>query len=279
MSVRVVSESHQFNDDYTWVPSDSEFEDLEGEVNRLSRKTAALRTTIESFEREMATQDKKIAAVTKRTEDIATRNDALKDDIASELMNGQWRNSLEDFVKAATTCYRKCVQEIGQSTTKQISDLVRHEMEAKNLNDVLTRLSNESLRRVEMAADSAVNKIELSVKEVSEDVLLRALDVPSFEDHVKTCIAECEKMKQEVFEFSVCKQHIQVAEGEVEKLLNDVASVRSEFENKLEQSQISLSQSQDLLSKVRKLNRRLKLQTAIAMIVAVVTVLYVVVLR
>ena len=125
MSTRVVSESHAFGDDYTWVPSSDEFDELSETVKGLSRKVTDVSTSMKAVDRRMDSQDKKLASIVEQMTSVSNVVKATKDEIKAELTNGEWKSTLQNLVREATVTFEAKLRDAGRFSADKITELVK----------------------------------------------------------------------------------------------------------------------------------------------------------
>lgn len=176
MSTRVVSESHAFGDDYTWVPSSDEFDELSETVKGLSRKVTEVSTAMKAVERRMDSQDKKLASIVEKMTGVSNALKTTKDEIKTELTNGEWKSALQNLVREATATFEAKLRDAGRFSADKISELVKQEATTRSLVDKIQELRESVLsgiantgKECEKTLQASVSRIEKIAKEREQE--------------------------------------------------------------------------------------------------------------
>lgn len=176
MSTRVVSESHAFGDDYTWVPSSDEFDELSETVKGLSRKVTEVSTAMKAVERRMDSQDKKLASIVEKMTGVSNALKTTKDEIKTELTNGEWKSALQSLVREATATFEAKLRDAGRFSADKISELVKQEATTRSLLDKIQELRESVLsgiantgKECEKTLQASVSRIEKIAKEREQE--------------------------------------------------------------------------------------------------------------
>lgn len=125
MSIRVVTESHQWNDEYDYVPSSDEFEALEATVRKLGRKVSAVQSSLTSIERLANKLEKSLSSQKSAFK-------ALKKEMVDELKDGEWRSIIAGVVKEAVSGLDVAMSNAGAQKSVAISKLVERKLGLKS---------------------------------------------------------------------------------------------------------------------------------------------------
>ena len=176
MSTRVVSESHAFGDDYTWVPSSDEFDELSETVKGLSRKVTDVSTSMKAVDRRMDSQDKKLASIVEQMTSVSNVVKATKDEIKAELTNGEWKSTLQNLVREATVTFEAKLRDAGRFSADKITELVKQEAATRSLVDKIQELRESALsdiakvgKECEKTLQSSVSRIEKIAEEREQE--------------------------------------------------------------------------------------------------------------
>lgn len=176
MSTRVVSESHAFGDDYTWVPSSDKFDELSETVKGLSRKVTDVSTSMKAVDRRMDSQDKKLASIVEQMTSVSNVVKATKDEIKAELTNGEWKSTLQNLVREATVTFEAKLRDAGRFSADKITELVKQEAATRSLVDKIQELRESALsdiakvgKECEKTLQSSVSRIEKIAEEREQE--------------------------------------------------------------------------------------------------------------
>lgn len=176
MSTRVVSESHAFGDDYTWVPSSDEFDELSDTVRGLSRKVTEVSTSMKAVDRRMDSQDKQLASIVEKMTGVSNALKTTKDEIKTELTNGEWKSTLQNLVREATATFEAKLRDAGRFSADKISELVKQEATTRSLVDKIQELRESVLSSIantgkecEKTLQASVSRIEKIAKEREQE--------------------------------------------------------------------------------------------------------------
>lgn len=125
MSIRVVTESHQWGDEYDYVPSSDEFEALEATVRKLGRKVSAVQSSLTSIERLANKLEKSLSSQKSAFK-------ALKKEMVDELKDGEWRSIIAGVVKEAVSGLDVAMSNAGAQKSVAISKLVERKLGLKS---------------------------------------------------------------------------------------------------------------------------------------------------
>ena len=168
MSTRVVSESHVTGDDYTWVPSAEEFEELSESVSALSRKVTNVSTAMEAVDRRMDSQDKKLASIAEKMTSVSNVVKMTKEEIKAELTNGEWKSALQKLVKDATTAFESKLRDAGRFSADKISELIKQEAATRSLVDKIQALRESALSDISNAGKECEKALQTSVSRIEK---------------------------------------------------------------------------------------------------------------
>lgn len=168
MSTRVVSESHVTGDDYTWVPSAEEFEELSESVSALSRKVTNVSTAMKAVERRMDSQDKKLASIAEKMTSVSNVVKMTKEEIKAELTNGEWKSALQKLVKDATTAFESKLRDAGRFSADKISELIKQEAATRSLVDKIQALRESALSDISNAGKECEKALQTSVSRIEK---------------------------------------------------------------------------------------------------------------
>lgn len=168
MSTRVVSESHSFGDDYTWVPSSDEFDELSETVKGLSRKVTDVSMSMKAVDRRMDSQDKKLASIVEKMTSVSNVVKATKEEIKAELTNGEWKSALQKLVKDATTAFESKLRDAGRFSADKISELIKQEAATRSLVDKIQGLRESALSDISNAGKECEKALQTSVSRIEK---------------------------------------------------------------------------------------------------------------
>lgn len=168
MSTRVVSESHTFGDDYTWVPSSDEFDELSETVKGLSRKVTNVSTAMKAVDRRMDSQDKKLASIAEKMTSVSNVVKMTKEEIKAELTNGEWKSALQKLVKDATTAFESKLRDAGRFSADKISELIKQEAATRSLVDKIQALRESALSDISNAGKECDKALQTSVSRIEK---------------------------------------------------------------------------------------------------------------
>ena len=168
MSTRVVSESHVTGDDYTWVPSAEEFEELSESVSALSRKVTNVSMAMKAVERRMDSQDKKLASIAEKMTSVSNVVKMTKEEIKAELTNGEWKSALQKLVKDATTAFESKLRDAGRFSADKISELIKQEAATRSLVDKIQALRESALSDISNAGKECEKALQTSVSRIEK---------------------------------------------------------------------------------------------------------------
>lgn len=168
MSTRVVSESHTFGDDYTWVPSSDEFDELSETVKGLSRKVTNVSTAMNAVDRRMDSQDKKLASIAEKMTSVSNVVKMTKEEIKAELTNGEWKSALQKLVKDATTAFESKLRDAGRFSADKISELIKQEAATRSLVDKIQALRESALSDISNAGKECEKALQTSVSRIEK---------------------------------------------------------------------------------------------------------------
>lgn len=168
MSTRVVSESHVTGDDYTWVPSAEEFEELSESVSALSRKVTNVSTAMKAVDRRMDSQDKKLVSIAEKMTSVSNVVKMTKEEIKAELTNGEWKSALQKLVKDATTAFESKLRDAGRFSADKISELIKQEAATRSLVDKIQALRESALSDISNAGKECEKALQTSVSRIEK---------------------------------------------------------------------------------------------------------------
>jgi len=168
MSTRVVSESHAFGDDYTWVPSSDEFDELSETVKGLSRKVTDVSTSMKAVDRRMDSQDKKLASIVEKMTGVSNVLKTTKEEIKAELTNGEWKSTLQNLVRDATAAFEAKLRDAGRFSADKISELVKQEASARSLVDKIQELRDSVLSGIANTGKECEKTLQASVSRIEK---------------------------------------------------------------------------------------------------------------
>lgn len=168
MSTKVVSESHAFGDDYTWVPSTDEFEELSGSVNALSRKVTDVSTAMKAVDRRMDSQDKKLASIVETMTSVSNVVKMTKEEIKAELTNGEWKSALQSLVKDATAAFEAKLRDAGRFSADKILELIKQEATTRSLVDKIQGLRETALSDITSAGKECEKALQANVSRIEK---------------------------------------------------------------------------------------------------------------
>lgn len=168
MSTRVVSESHAFGDDYTWVPSSEEFDELSETVKGLSRKVTDVSTSMKAVDLRMDSQDKKLASIAEKITSVSNVVKATKEEIKAELTNGEWKSALQNLVRDATTTFETKLRDAGRFSADKISELVKQEAATRSLVDKIQELRESVLSGIVNTGKECEKRLQASVAHIEK---------------------------------------------------------------------------------------------------------------
>ncbi len=116
MSELVVSESHALGDDYVYVPSEEDFEDLQSSIDRL-RKSISIRVTETVLK-------SKIDGIKKELDKINNQFSAFKEQIESVFNDGQWKKTFADEIAESLNAIENRYKEIDAALDAKMIKLV-----------------------------------------------------------------------------------------------------------------------------------------------------------
>ncbi len=169
MSTKVVSAVHGLTtEDYTWVPSTKEFEELSKSVNALSRKVTDGSMAMNAVDRRMDSQDKKLASIAEKISSVSNVVKMTKEEIKAELTNGEWKSALQKLVKDATTAFESKLRDAGRFSADKISELVKHEAATRSLVDKMQELRDSALSDITNAGKEYEESLQASVSHIEK---------------------------------------------------------------------------------------------------------------
>lgn len=168
MSTRVVSESHVTGDDYTWVPSAEEFEELSESVSALSRKVTNVSTAMKAVDWRMDSQNKKLASIAEKMTSVSNVVKMTKEEIKAELTNGEWKSALQKLVKDATTAFESKLRDAGRFSADKISELIKQEAATRSLVDKIQALRESALSDISNAGKECEKALQTSVSRIEK---------------------------------------------------------------------------------------------------------------
>ena len=141
MSTRVVSAVHGLtSEDYTFVPSTDEFDELSETVKELSRHVTDVSMSMKAVDRRMDSQDKKLASIVEKMTSVSNVVKATKEEIKTELTNGEWKSALQNLVRDATATFETKLRDAGRFSADKISELIKQEAATCSLVDKIQGL-------------------------------------------------------------------------------------------------------------------------------------------
>lgn len=271
MSTRVVSESHAFGDDYTWVPSTDEFEQLQSRVNGISREMTDVSTSVKAVERSVTSQDKKIHDAVATVVGVVDRVECVKSEIECELTNGDWKVALVAAVKESSADFEKKIREVNRATADQISELVKHEMSARSVLDELKHMKELAVKEIGEACDAAKTEIESSgtgvLKEFGDKVSeLRELreNLTAGTERFGELLVKSEEIGSRISEM---RHALDVANNDVGALFEKTRQKGAEILQKIDESE-------ENLSRLKNIDRRMKVLMAFMILVMLALCLF-----
>ena len=169
MSTRVVSAVHGLtSEDYTFVPSTDEFDELSETVKELSRKVTDVSTSMKAVDRRMDSQDKKLASIVEKMTSVSNVMKTTKEEIKVELANGEWKSALKNFVRDATAAFEAKLRDAGRFSADKISELVKQEASARSLLDKIQELRETVLSGIANTGKECEKTLQASVSRIEK---------------------------------------------------------------------------------------------------------------
>lgn len=238
MSTRVVSESHAFGDDYTWVPTCAELDAVSDSVKALQRAVSSCESSIGEFDRKIASCEKRVASMRDEAKQMASSVNKMKEDIAKELRDGSWRDVVQSVVKKATEGFEEKVRESSKASAEKISELVKHEVEVRAIISEVNHLRSSHLDDLKKAASSARNSLSLASAEIQTKMNDKITELSSFMSKVSQGVGSYEKLSEENLKLSAeLRSQVELmrkmkaeAEGALTNVLDNGAQVQKLFD-------------------------------------------------
>ncbi len=169
MSTKVVSESHTFgDDDYTWVPSTAEFEELSETVKALSRQLTNVSTATNAVDRRVESQDKKVASLVEKMTSLSNVVETTKREIKAELTDGEWKSALQNIVKDATATFEAKLRDAGRFSADKISELVKQEAATRSLVEKMQGLRESALSDIANKGEKCEKELQATVSRIEK---------------------------------------------------------------------------------------------------------------
>ena len=169
MSIRVVSAVHGLtSEDYTFVPSTDEFDELSETVKELSRHVTDVSTSMKAVDRRMDSQDKKLTSIVEKMTGVSNVLKTTKEEIKAELTNGEWKSTLQNLVRDATAAFEAKLRDAGRFSADKISELVKQEASARSLVEKIQELRDSVLSGIANTGKECEKTLQASVSRIEK---------------------------------------------------------------------------------------------------------------